>query len=72
MIKRINQIKEDKTDRIAKKREELETRANPNQKEIDTCENLITYCNKLKVQQGLVPPTSEEVAKKAESELINE
>lgn len=46
---------EDKTARIAKKRAEIEDRANPNDKEIDTCVQLVKYCNKLKGQAGLLP-----------------
>lgn len=59
-------------DRIAKKRAEIMNRPNPYQKEIDTCDHLITYCQKLKVQQGLVQPTSEELAKEVEQQMITD
>jgi len=36
-------------------------RANPFQKEIDTCEHLIAYCNKLKIIHGLVNPAHEDI-----------
>lgn len=70
--KRIAMANDEKQARIAKKRAELENRANPYSKEIDTCEHLINYCNTVKRQQGLMAPTNEEVAKKTENELINE
>ena len=63
---------EDKSARIAQKRAELENRANPYDKEIETCDQLIKYCNKLKGQAGLLPESSEEVAKKTEQSLIAE
>ena len=61
--KKLKAAKNEKEDRIAKKRVELENRPNPYQKEIDTCGDLVIYCQKLKAQHGLVPQTSEEVAK---------
>ena len=48
--KKLVGIQEDKKERIAKKRAEIESRPNPNQKEIETCEHLIQYCHKLKIQ----------------------
>lgn len=63
---------DDKKDRIARKKAEIENRENPNGKEIETCDHLIKYCNKLKAQKGLVPETSEEVAKKTEQTMIAE
>jgi hypothetical protein len=50
----------------------LENTPNPNLKEIETCSHLIQYCQKLKVQQGLVPASSEEVAAKTQKDMINE
>ena len=70
--KRIVQAKDEKEDRIQKKRQELDATPNPNLKEIETCAHLLQYCNKLKIQQGLVPASSEEVAAKIEKESINE
>lgn len=46
---------QDRADRIAKKRAEYENAENPNEKLIETCDHLIKYCHKLKVQAGLVP-----------------
>ena len=40
----------DRQERIAKKREELANATNPNEKKVETCDHLIKYCNKLKVQ----------------------
>lgn len=70
--KRQKQAKNEKQDRIAKKRDELQNRPNPYFKEIETCEQLVQYCQKLKVQHGLVPASSEEVAKATEKEMISE
>lgn len=63
--KQINkdQKEQDKAERIAKKKVEIESLENPNQNEIDTCDVLVSYCKKLKAQWGLVEPTNEEVAK---------
>lgn len=68
----LKQMEQDKAERIAKKQVEIENLGNPNQQEIDTCDVLIAYCKKLKAQWGLVAPTSEEVAKEVEKDLINE
>jgi len=48
--KRIVQSKDEKEDRIQKKRIELESTPNPNLKEIETCTHLLQYCQKLKIQ----------------------
>ena len=53
--------------RIDQKKAELDARPNPYTKEIETCQDLIKYCQKLKQQAGLVPPTSEEVAVAAQA-----
>ena len=70
--KRMTEEREEIKARIEKKKSELNDMSNPNLKEIDTCEHLILYCQKLKVQQGMVPPTSEEVARKTQYDLISE
>lgn len=41
-------------------------------KEIETCDHLLLYCNKLKAKHGLAEPTSEEVAQKTQKEMIND
>lgn len=69
---RLKQAQNEKEERIRKKRAELENRPNPYLKEIDTCEHLIQYCNRLKVQFGLAQPTTEEVAKETQKEMISE
>lgn len=38
----------DRQERIAKKREEIANSTNPNEKQVETCDHLIKYCNKLK------------------------
>jgi len=70
--KRLTQAQDEKEERIKRKRAELENRENPHAKEIATCDHLVAYCNTLKKNLGLMPATSEEVAKKTETELINE
>lgn len=70
--KKQKRARDDLADKIAKKKLEIENRPNPNQKKIDTCDHLVQYCHKLKVQQGLVPQTSEEVAKQTETQMIND
>jgi len=47
--KRLKEGVSEKESRIAKKRAEVENTPNPHSKEIDTCEHLIQYCQKLKV-----------------------
>ena len=63
---------DDKEARKEKLKQEIENRQNPKQREVDTCDSLIVYCNKLKAQQGLAQPSSEQVAKKIETEQINQ
>lgn len=70
--KRMVEERENMKERIEKKKSELDSRMNPNTKEIETCEHLIQYCNRLKVQQGLVPPSNEEVARKTQYDMISE
>lgn len=38
----------DRQDRIDKKREEIANSTNPNEKQIEVCDHLLKYCNKLK------------------------
>lgn len=68
--KRLKAARDEKDDRIKKKRQEIENTPNPHLKEIETCEHLIQYCHKLKVEKGLVQASSEEVAAKTEKEMI--
>jgi len=70
--RRLREAKDDKQERIQKKKVEIEDRSNPYIKEIETCEHLMAYCNKLRSQFGLVGPTNEEVAKKIEKDMIYE
>jgi hypothetical protein len=41
---------DNKNEKREKLKAEIEGRENPKTREIATCENLIAYCNKLKVQ----------------------
>lgn len=50
-------------ERIEARKQALLDRPNPFQKEIETCEHLIAYCNKLKVLSGLVPAPADEQIK---------
>ena len=63
---------EERTKRIEEKKAAIAARPNPHTKEIETCRDLIKYCHKLKVQAGLVPPTSEEVALQAQTDYLAE
>ena len=47
-------------EKIESRKQALLDRPHPYQKEIDTCEHLIAYCNKLKVLTGLVQAPVEE------------
>jgi hypothetical protein len=47
------------------------TRPNPFLREIETCDDLVAYCNKLKVQFGLMEQSSEEMAKNTEKAMIS-
>jgi hypothetical protein len=69
--KRMKMVVNDKAERIVMKKTELENRPNPNLREVETCEQLIQYCNRLKGQYGLIPPTADEVAEKTQKEEIN-
>lgn len=69
--KRLNMVVNDKAERIEKKKIDLENRPNPNLREVETCDQLIQYCIRLKGQYGLIPPTEEEVAEKTQKEEIN-
>lgn len=60
--KRLTADLEDKKVRIEQKKAEIAARPNPNSKEIETCAELIKYCQRRKADAGLVPPTSEQVA----------
>jgi hypothetical protein len=60
-----------KLERIEERKQSLLDRPNPYQKEIDTCERLIAYCEKLKVQYGLAQATDEVVSKEVQKLLIN-
>ena len=70
--KKLNASYEERQKRIEQKKADIESRPNPHQKEISTCDDLIRYCNKLKAQAGLVPPTSEQVAQKVQTDYLTE
>ena len=50
---RIAEREKQRLERIEARKQALLDRPNPYQKEIDICEHLIAYCNKLKVITGL-------------------
>lgn len=49
--------------RIEERKQALLDRPNPYEKEIETCDHLIAYLNKLKVLTGLMQPEADEHAK---------
>lgn len=61
-----------KAERIEAKKQALLDRPNPYQKEIDTCEHLIGYCNKLKVQTGMVQVPVEEQIKEEQKQIMSQ
>ena len=62
----------EKDERIQKKKAEIESMQNPYGRQIETCSTLISYCQGLKKQMGLVPPSDDQVAKETQKEIINE
>jgi len=48
---------------IEARKQALADRSNPYEKEIDICEHLIAYCNKLKARAGILEAPAEEVFK---------
>lgn len=48
---------------IEERKQALLDRPNPYHREIETCEHLIGYCNRLKVISGLAQPAPEEQVK---------
>lgn len=70
--RKLTDIAQNKNSKREKMMEQISKMENPKAREMDICENLIGYCNKMKIQLGLAAPNSEEVAKKTETEMINE
>lgn len=64
--KNLKGVEEDRATRIQKMQEQIQNKPNTKAKEIEACDELIAYCNKLKANFGLVPQSSEEVAKNME------
>lgn len=56
---------------MEERKKQLLDRPNPFQKEIDTCERLIAYCELLKKKTGLGPQTDETI-KEEQKQIINE
>lgn len=50
-------------ERIEARKQALADRPNPYQKEIDTCERLVGYCDALKFKHGLTKGPADEVVK---------
>jgi hypothetical protein len=59
-----------KEERLTVRKQALADRPNPFQKEIDTCERLIAYCELLKKRLGLQGQT-DEVIKEEQKQIIN-
>jgi len=49
-----------KQERIEARKQALLDRPNPYSREMETCEHLIAYCNRLKVLNGLNQPGADE------------
>lgn len=60
---KLTEREESKKARIEAKKQALLDRPNPYEKEIDTCNQLIGYCQKLKYKYGLVELEGEEAIK---------
>lgn len=56
-----------KEERIKARKQALADRPNPHQKEIDTCDRLIQYCQLIKRKVGLGPQTDETIKQEAKS-----
>ena len=61
-----------KKERIEARKQELLDRPNPYAREIETCEHLIGYCNRLKVISGLGVPAPDEAAKQEQQKIITQ
>ena len=55
--------------RIDQRRADIDSRTNPYTKQIETCEELIAYCNRVKAKAGMVEMTDAEKAAKAQAEM---
>ena len=60
--RRIDNSNNDRLDRIAKRKQEIEALSHPYAKEIDTCDELITYCRRQKKKAGLEQLDADQVA----------
>lgn len=62
----------EKAERIAARKQAMLDRPNPYLKEIETCEHLIGYCNKLKVLTGMVQVPVDEQIKEEQKQIMNQ
>lgn len=58
--------------RIEERKQALLDRPNPYEREIETCDHLIAYMNKLKVLTGLMQPEADEQAKQEQQKIITD
>ena len=68
---RILDFETEKVRRIEVRKQALLDRPNPYQKEMDTCERLIGYCNGMKVKYGLAESPEDQVIKEEQKQLSN-
>jgi len=54
---------ENKKKRIEERKQMLKDRPNPYEKEIETCEHLISFCNRVKLRHGLGDTTNDDELK---------
>jgi ribosomal protein L15 len=68
--KRLQATGQERAERIAQRKAEIEAMGNPRHKHVAICDDLVAYCNKMRAQFGLIEHTSEEVARDVEKEMI--
>lgn len=63
---------EGKKRRIEERKQALLDRPNPYEREIETCDHLIGYCNKLKLITGLVQAPVDEQLKQEQKAIVSD
>ena len=68
---RLVEEKEYKAKMIEERKQNLLNRPNPYQKEIDTCEYLISLCTKMQMKLGLIEVQDEAKIQEEQKDIIN-
>jgi hypothetical protein len=63
---------ENRKKRIEERKQMLKDRSNPYEKEIETCDHLIAFCNKLKIQHGLAEAPGQDDIKNTQKEFLKQ